>query len=254
MIFSFVTNHLNFRFNLWCLVWTMFWATPDLVGINRAGLCIWENFVSIMFRSGMGLPFIEVVDWLVGCGNFDFASRNWCECIRLLHHKVKYFPKYFGRWNYKISLSYNSRCQFWYFWAFRFTEELFATLIAFIFIFNAFRNLVHIGTDNKFAPSTLTVIGCHCIQNDTVIDQDTNVWTWNNITNKDECVRHGGTLVSCSQIKCSKYKLQITHWYIYNILWKDISIIRLVQSVITTRIYFWCLWCSLQDPLQSVSL
>ena len=91
---------------------------------------------------------------------------------------------------------------------FRFTEELFATLIAFIFIFNAFKNLVHIGTDNKFAPSTLTVIGCHCIQNDTIIAQDTNGWIWNNITNKDECMGHGGTLVSCNESKYSKYKFK----------------------------------------------
>ena len=40
IIFSCVTNYLNFRFNMWCLVWTMFWATPDIVGINWAGLCI----------------------------------------------------------------------------------------------------------------------------------------------------------------------------------------------------------------------
>ena len=97
---------------------------------------------------------------------------------------------------------------------FRFTEELFATLIAFIFIFNAFKNLVHIGTDNKFAPSTLTVIGCHCIQNDTIIAQDTNGWIWNNITNKDECMGQGGTLVSCNQIKYSKNKLKEKEWNI----------------------------------------
>ena len=101
---------------MWCLVWTMFWATPDIVGINWAGLCIWENFVSIMFRSGLGLPFIEVVDWFVGCGNFDFASCNWCECIRVLHHKVQWVPKCFGQRNYKIYSRYNWKFQFWYFW------------------------------------------------------------------------------------------------------------------------------------------
>lgn len=47
----------------------------------------------------------------------------------------------------------------------RFTEELFATLIAFIFIFNAFKNISEIGQVHKFAPSGLG-IGCQCKIND----------------------------------------------------------------------------------------
>ena len=43
----------------------------------------------------------------------------------------------------------------------RYTEELFATLIAFIFIFNAFKNVSSIGSENKFAPTTLD-ISCKC--------------------------------------------------------------------------------------------
>ena len=44
----------------------------------------------------------------------------------------------------------------------RYTEEIFATLIAFIFIFNAFKNMSQIGHDNKFAPTTMSIsCGCH---------------------------------------------------------------------------------------------
>ena len=44
----------------------------------------------------------------------------------------------------------------------RYTEEIFATLIAFIFIFNAFKNMSQIGHDNKFAPTTMNIsCGCH---------------------------------------------------------------------------------------------
>ena len=77
----------------------------------------------------------------------------------------------------------------------RFTEELFATLIAFIFIFNAFKNLAHIGTDNKFSPATLAVVGCECIPNNTDTETSKLDFDWKNIT-KDECATFNGTLVS----------------------------------------------------------
>ena len=48
----------------------------------------------------------------------------------------------------------------------RYTEEIFATLIAFIFIFNAFKNMSQIGHDNKFAPTTMNIsCGCHINKN-----------------------------------------------------------------------------------------
>ena len=77
----------------------------------------------------------------------------------------------------------------------RFTEELFATLIAFIFIFNAFKNLAHIGTDNKFSPATLAVVGCECIPNKTDTENSKLDFDWKNVT-KDECASFNGTLVS----------------------------------------------------------
>jgi len=67
----------------------------------------------------------------------------------------------------------------------RYTEELFATLIAFIFIVNAFKNVSKIGSKNKFAPTTLD-ISCAC-----------NLSSGNvpyNIT-KTECLEKGGSLV-----------------------------------------------------------
>ena len=84
------------------------------------------------------------------------------------------------------------------FYGHRFTEELFATLIAFIFIFNAFKNLVHIGSDNKFAPSTLAVVGCKCMPNDTGSEEN-DAFEWNNVT-KVECISLNGTMVMNSPI------------------------------------------------------
>ena len=80
----------------------------------------------------------------------------------------------------------------------RFTEELFATLIAFIFIFNAFKNLAHIGTDNKFAPETLAVVGCKCMPNETYSEEN-DTSEWNNVT-KVECISLNGTMVMTSTI------------------------------------------------------
>ena len=80
------------------------------------------------------------------------------------------------------------------FYHYRFTEELFATLIAFIFIFNAFKNLTHIGTNNKFSPASLAVVGCQCMPNDTGSEENDS-FEWNNVT-KDECISLNGTLVN----------------------------------------------------------
>ena len=76
---------------------------------------------------------------------------------------------------------------------FRFTEELFATLIAFIFIFNAFKNLASIGTHNKFAPTSLAVVGCQCSPNDSLSNEQDD-FNWNNLT-KDDCIKLNGTMV-----------------------------------------------------------
>lgn len=68
----------------------------------------------------------------------------------------------------------------------RFTEELFATLIAFIFIFNAFKNVGHIGQDRKFMPSfNLGEVPCSC---EGVSEE------YENLTRSD-CLYYNGTLV-----------------------------------------------------------
>jgi sodium bicarbonate transporter 10 len=72
----------------------------------------------------------------------------------------------------------------------RFTEELFATLIAFIFIFNSFKNLMDIGKSEKFSPITLD-IDCACEPPDSGMKED---FSWNNIT-KINCLAQNGTLV-----------------------------------------------------------
>jgi hypothetical protein len=72
----------------------------------------------------------------------------------------------------------------------RFTEELFATLIAFIFIFNSFKNLMDIGKSEKFSPITLD-IDCACEPPDRGMKED---FSWNNIT-KINCLAQNGTLV-----------------------------------------------------------
>lgn len=68
----------------------------------------------------------------------------------------------------------------------RFTEELFATLIAFIFIFNACNNIANIGSNKKFAPSTsIGIIGCQC-EGD--FDKSSNM-------TKSTCLSMNGTLI-----------------------------------------------------------
>ncbi len=74
----------------------------------------------------------------------------------------------------------------------RFTEELFATLIAFIFIFNSFKNLFGIVKSHKFAPATLDV-DCMC-EPPTVVSSEDSDLIWSNMTRSD-CVAYNGTLV-----------------------------------------------------------
>lgn len=69
----------------------------------------------------------------------------------------------------------------------RFTEELFATLVAFIFIFNAFKSLIDIGMDYKFSPASLG-ISCQCLSSEQSPDSLKNV-------SKQDCLRMNATLV-----------------------------------------------------------
>ena len=72
-----------------------------------------------------------------------------------------------------------------------FTEELFATLIAFIFIYNALNNVYSISNDYKFQPNS-TDLSCTCLGGgDQLVLQDID---WSNVSRKD-CVGLGGTLV-----------------------------------------------------------
>ena len=96
----------------------------------------------------------------------------------------------------------------------RFTEELFATLIAFIFIFNAFKNLAHIGTNNKFSPTTLAVVGCECIPNNTEAEDGQIDFDWKNVT-RDQCASLNGTLV------CKYIEVIILVYYIYYFSYHD---------------------------------
>ena len=69
---------------------------------------------------------------------------------------------------------------------FRFTEELFAVLIAFIFIFNAVQNLFKVAMEEQFVPKTsLDEIGCSC--------KNLNLH-FENMT-KEDCLNNNGTLV-----------------------------------------------------------
>ena len=91
----------------------------------------------------------------MGCGHSVCPGGSGCQCLCVLHNKVKkitilscrYVSKYLGIFNFKFC---------------RYTEELFATLIAFIFIFNAFKNVSEIGNQIKFAPTTLD-LSCPCV-------------------------------------------------------------------------------------------
>ena len=69
---------------------------------------------------------------------------------------------------------------------YRYTQELFAFLIAFIFITNALENMVDIVDTHQFAPNSLQ-IECTCL-----VDNSTLNW----IVNKAQCAENDGLLVS----------------------------------------------------------
>ncbi|XP_059080880.1 sodium bicarbonate cotransporter 3-like isoform X1 [Tigriopus californicus] len=72
----------------------------------------------------------------------------------------------------------------------RFTEELFATLIAFIFIFNAMKNLYGISQQTDFAPPG-DDISCQCEVGPNTPEKSKLMWS--NITRYD-CLNHNGIL------------------------------------------------------------
>ena len=81
----------------------------------------------------------------------------------------------------------------------RFTEELFAVLIAFIFIFNAFRSIAQIGTDNIFMPNRLGQ-GCK-------LDKyDTDVFKFN--VSMDQCQLQNGTTIDYDMIGKKLYQIK----------------------------------------------
>ena len=90
--------------------------------------------------------------------------------------------------------------------SFRFTEELFAALIALIFIVNAFENIAVIGYTTKFAPETFQ-LDCKCVN----CSSNTSLFP----LTKDDCSDLGGKLVKlspskgCCDIKQSTF---ITGW------------------------------------------
>ena len=68
----------------------------------------------------------------------------------------------------------------------RYTQELFAFLIAFIFITNALENMFDIVETHQFAPNSLQ-IECTCL-----VDNSTLNW----VVTKAQCAENGGFLVS----------------------------------------------------------
>ena len=77
--------------------------------------------------------------------------------------------------------------------SFRFTEELFAALIALIFIVNAFENIAVIGYATKFAPETFQ-LNCKCVNS----NSNTSIFP----LTKDDSSDLGGKLVNLSRSKC----------------------------------------------------
>ena len=75
--------------------------------------------------------------------------------------------------------------------SFRFTEELFAALIALIFIVNAFENIAVIGYTTKFAPETFQ-LNCKCVNSS---NSNTSIFP----LTKDDSSDLGGKLVKLSR-------------------------------------------------------
>ncbi|XP_017779385.1 PREDICTED: sodium bicarbonate cotransporter 3 isoform X3 [Nicrophorus vespilloides] len=78
----------------------------------------------------------------------------------------------------------------------RFTEENFATLIAFIFIYKAVENVILIGKKFPINTTGLDVIpfDCDCFINDSVKENYPEVGNWSNV-NKTACLEFNGTLI-----------------------------------------------------------
>ncbi|XP_019876901.2 sodium bicarbonate cotransporter 3 isoform X3 [Aethina tumida] len=77
----------------------------------------------------------------------------------------------------------------------RFTEENFATLIAFIFIYKAVENVILIGTKFPINTSGMTNFTheCSCYANESVRDLHSEISDWEGL-NKTACVQFNGTL------------------------------------------------------------
>lgn len=75
----------------------------------------------------------------------------------------------------------------------RFTEENFATLIAFIFIIKAIQKVIHIG-DHHDPPPFLLSDNCTCVPDDDGNFTYVANVTWENITKASDCFHYNGTL------------------------------------------------------------
>ena len=100
------------------------------------------------------------------------ASAYICYVTRLVNH-------YLGMQRKSNIMTYST-------YTHRYTQELFAFLIAFIFITNALENMFDIVETHQFAPNSLQ-IECTCL-----VDNSTLNW----VVTKAQCAENGGFLVS----------------------------------------------------------
>ncbi|XP_065352674.1 electroneutral sodium bicarbonate exchanger 1 isoform X9 [Cloeon dipterum] len=89
----------------------------------------------------------------------------------------------------------------------RFTEENFATLIAFIFIYKAIENVLKIGFENPVNPmgdmnNYLLPQNCSCAPGNSTVMQEWNAANWSSV-GKQECMALNGTLMGpgCAAIQ-----------------------------------------------------
>ena len=129
----------------------------------------------------MGLPRVADVGWSLGWSNLVCHRGHGCECIHLLRHKVSESLLRMQRKSYH-EMDHNHILPTTY----RYTQELFAFLIAFIFITNALENMFDIVETHQFAPNSLQ-IECTCL-----VDNSTLSW----VVTKAQCAENGGFLVS----------------------------------------------------------
>ena len=132
----------------------------------------------------MGLPWVADVGWSLGWSNLVCHRGHGCECIHLLRHKVS--ESLLGMQRKSNIMRWITNNHILPTCTYRYTQELFPFLIAFIFITNALENMFDIVETHQFAPNSLQ-IECTCL-----VDNSTLSW----VVTKAQCAENGGLLVS----------------------------------------------------------